>query len=209
MPQVPNAEALVVASHNPGKMTEIGRLLADLPVRLLSLRDLPDAPQLTEPHHTFEENAIEKAATTARASGHLALADDSGLVVPALGGAPGVTSSRVARSDSERIKWLLDKMREMQGDQRKAYFVCVVALAAPTGEILGTWTGRVDGLIAQQPRGAGGFGYDPMFWYPPVDQTFAQMSAQCKNAVSHRGEALRAFASDLPDILSRYKLDSN
>ena len=192
---------IVVASYNSDKVTEIRQLLKDLPVCVLSLRDLPEPPELTEPYSTFAQNAAEKAVTTARATGHLALADDSGLVVPALAGVPGVNSSRVAPTDPERIAWLLDRMSELQGDERQAYFVCVAVAAAPSGEIQGTWQGRVDGIITKEPRGEGGFGYDPVFLYPPDDQTFAELTTQRKNNVSHRGQALRAFAPDLTDIL--------
>ncbi len=192
---------LLVASQNPGKVAEIRGLLAAVPLQVISLADLPRPPQLTEPYDTFAGNAQHKAATAARASGYLAVADDSGLVVPALDGAPGIRSSRVADSDPERIRWLLEEMRDLTGEQCAAYFVCVIALANLHGEMLGTWQGRVDGLIIPQPQGEGGFGYDPIFLYPPTQQTFAQMTAQEKNDVSHRGQALRAFARDLPAIL--------
>ena len=208
MTQGADSEVLVVASRNPGKVEEIRRLLAHLPAKVVALSELAGAPQLNEPHFTFAENAVAKATTAARATGHLALADDSGLVVPALGGAPGVRSSRVAASDDERIRWLLTQMRALQGEQRRAHFVCVAALVAPGGEVLGTWTDRVEGLITHEPQGQGGFGYDPVFFYDPAKQTFGQMSAEHKNSVSHRGKALRAFVRDLPDVLRRYKANS-
>jgi len=194
---------IVVASYNADKVAEIRQLLKSLQVRLLSLWDWPDPPELTEPYSTFAQNAAEKALTTARATGHLALADDSGLIVPALAGAPGVHSSRVAPTDAERIEWLLGEMNSLPGDQRQAHFVCVVAVATPSGEVLGTWEGRVNGIITEEPRGDGGFGYDPVFFYPPDDCTFAQMTTERKNSVSHRGQALRALAQDLPGILGR------
>jgi len=197
---------LLVASYNLTKVEEIRRLLQDLPVEVVSLQDLAHPPKLSEPHSTFIQNAAEKATIAARATGRLALADDSGLVVPALDGSPGVHSSRVADTDPERIQWLLSRMAGLQGDQRQAYFVCVAALAAPDGEALGTWQGRVDGVITHEPQGAGGFGYDPVFFYPPDNQTFAQMSPERKNQVSHRGQALRAFAQDLPDILTKFTM---
>ncbi len=196
------ANCIVVASYNPGKVEEIRQVLADFPLQVLSLDDLPDPPQLNEPYPSFAQNAAEKAVTTARATGYVALADDSGLVVPALDGAPGTRSSRVAATDGERIKWLLDAMDEIPADERNAYFVCIMVLADTTGQILGTWQGRVDGTITAQPRGEGGFGYDPVFLYPPDGQTFAEMTTERKNQVSHRGQALRAFVGDLPDVLS-------
>ncbi len=192
---------LLVASENPDKVTEIRQLLAGVALRVLSLADLAHPPQLGEPYDTFADNAKHKAITAACASGYLAVADDSGLVVPALGGAPGILSSRVADSDPERIRWLLDQMKEITGEQRAAYFVCVIALASRHSEILGTWQGRVDGVITEQPRGEGGFGYDPVFFYPPAQRTFAEMSPWEKNEVSHRGRALRSFARDLPTII--------
>jgi len=198
---VSRPNVLLVASENPGKVAEIRQLLAAVPLQVISLADLPSPPQLSEPYNTFAGNAQHKAATAARATVYLTVADDSGLVVPALDGAPGIRSSRVADSDPERIRWLLDEMKDLTGEQRAAYFVCVIALANLHGEMIGTWQGRVDGLIIRQPQGEGGFGYDPVFLYPPAQQTFAQMTAEEKNDVSHRGQALRNFARDLPAIL--------
>ncbi len=194
-------EILLVASENPDKVAEIRQLLAGMALRVLSLADLPQPPQLSEPYDTFTGNAKHKAITAAGASGYLTVADDSGLVVPALDGAPGIHSSRVAASDPERIRWLLNEMKDLTSEQRAAYFVCVIALANLHGEMLGTWQGRVDGIITHQPQGEGGFGYDPIFLYPPAQQTFAEMTAQEKNEVSHRGQALRSFTRDLPTIL--------
>ena len=171
-------EVLLVASGNPGKVAEIRGLLAAVPLQVISLADLPRPPQLTEPYDTFAGNAQHKAATAARASGYLTVADDSGLVVPTLDGAPGIRSSRVADSDPGRIRWLLEEMKNLTGEQRTAYFVCVIALANLHGELIGTWPWRVDGIIIPQPQGEGGFGYDPVFLYPPTQQTFAQMTAQ-------------------------------
>jgi len=194
-------EILLVASENPDKVAEIRQLLAGMTLRVLSLADLPHPPQLSEPYDTFIGNAKHKAITAAGASGYLTIADDSGLVVPALDGAPGIRSSRVADSDPERIRWLLDQMTDLSGEQRAAYFVCVIALANPHGEMMGTWQGRVDGVITPQPQGEGGFGYDPVFFYPPAQRTFAEMSPWEKNEVSHRGQALHSFARALPTIL--------
>ena len=208
MSGVSRPEVLLVASENAGKVAEIRRLLAAVPLQVISLADLPRPPQISEPYDTFAGNAQHKAATAARATGELAVADDSGLVVPALHGAPGVRSSRVADSDAERIRWLLEEMKGLTGEQRAVYFVCVIALASPHGEMLGTWQGHVDGLIIRQPQGEGGFGYDPVFLYPPTQQTFAQMTAEEKNDVSHRGQALRDFARDLPAILKDIASDN-
>ena len=193
-------EILLIASENSDKVAEIRQLLAGMALRVLSLADLPHPPQLSEPCDTFTGNAKHKAITAAGASGYLTVADDSGLVVPALDGAPGIRSRRVADSDPERIRWLLDQTTDLASEQRAAYFVCVIALASPHGEMLGTWQGRVDGIIIPQPQGEGGFGYDPVFFYPPARKTFAQMTSQEKNEVSHRGQALHSFARDLPTI---------
>ncbi len=208
MSGVSRPEVLLVASENPGKVAEIRGLLTAVPLQVISLADLPSSPHLSEPYDTFAGNAQHKAATAACANGYLAVADDSGLVVPALDGAPGIRSSRVADSDAERIGWLLEEMKDLTGEQRAAYFVCVTALADLHGEMLGTWQGRVDGIIIAQPQGEGGFGYDPVFLYPPTQQTFAQMSSQEKNDASHRGQALRAFARDLPAILNDIASDN-
>jgi len=208
MSGVSRPEVLLVASENPNKVAEIRGLLAAVPLQVISLADLPRPPRLSEPYDTFAGNAQHKAATAARVSGYLAVADDSGLVVPALDGAPGIRSSRVADSDPGRIRWLLNEMKDLTGEQRAAYFVCVIALANLHGEMLGTWPGRVDGIIISQPQGEGGFGYDPVFLYPPTQQTFAQMTAQEKNDVSHRGQALRDFARDLPAILNDIASDN-
>ena len=201
-------EILLVASENPGKVAEIRGLLAAVPLQVISLADLPRPPHLSEPYDTFGGNAQHKAAAAARASGYLTVADDSGLVVPALDGAPGIRSSRVADSDPERIRWLLDEMKGLTGEQRAAHFVCVIALADRHGQMLGMGEGLVEGTITTEPRGESGFGYDPVFLYPPTGKTFAQMTAEEKNEVSHRGRALRAFARDLPAILNDIASDN-
>ena len=208
MSGVSRPEILLVASENPGKVAEIRRLLAAVPLQVISLADLPRPPQLGEPYDTFAGNAQHKAATAARASGYLTVADDSGLVVPALDGAPGIRSSRVADSDPERIRWLLGQMTALASDQRAAYFICTIALADRQRGVLGTWQGQVEGTITTEPQGEGGFGYDPVFLYPPTGKTFAQMTAEEKNEVSHRGRALRAFARDLPAILNDIASDN-
>jgi XTP/dITP diphosphohydrolase len=192
---------LVVASGNLGKVREITRLLAGLDVAVLSLADFPEVPEVPEPHDTFAANAVAKAVAVARATQGLALADDSGLCVDVLDGAPGVLSARVAKDDAGRIAWLLDKLRDTPTAQRTARFVCVVAVATPVGAVR-TWEGRVEGLIAEAPRGEGGFGYDPVFLVPDLGRTFAELAADEKNAISHRGKALRlaweALRQDIP-----------
>jgi len=192
---------LVVASRNLGKVREITRLLADLDVTVLSLAGFPDVPEVAEPHDNFAANAVEKAVAVARATNSLALADDSGLCVDALDGAPGVLSARVAETDAGRIAWLLDRLRDTPPARRSARFVCAVAVATPDG-VARTWEGRVAGVIAAAPRGEGGFGYDPVFLVPDLGRTFAELTADEKNAISHRGQALRlarkALRQDIP-----------
>lgn len=191
---------LVVATRNQGKLQEIAELLEGLSVEVLSLVDFPDAPEVEEPHDTFCENACEKALAIAAATGHWALADDSGLEVDALGGLPGVKSARVAETDPERIAWLLERLAAIAPQDRQARFVCCIALASP-GNILGTWQETVEGLIADAPEGENGFGFDPVFIYPPAGRTFARLSREEKSAVSHRGKALRAFRRDFEAML--------
>jgi XTP/dITP diphosphohydrolase len=189
---------LLVATANAGKVREIALLLVNLPLEVVGLDVVPDMPELPEPHATFAGNATSKAVAAAAHVGCLALADDSGLEVPALGGRPGVYSSRYAPSDPERIARLLNELRDLRGEQRRARFRCMIALADPTGS-RGLWEGTVEGSIATAPRGRQGFGFDPVFLYG--DQTFAEMSPDEKGRVSHRGEALRAFVRDLPGCL--------
>ena len=192
---------LLLASHNPGKARELAALLAGLPLRVCSLADYPAVSLPPETGAAYGENAALKARAAAQAGVCWALGDDSGLEVPALGGAPGLRSSRVAPSDPERIAWLLERMRDLPEDRRPARFVCALALADEGGELLGAWEGTAEGLVLPEPRGSGGFGYDPVFLYPPAGLTFAEMTAEQKAAVSHRGAALRAFRSALPDLL--------
>lgn len=191
---------LLVASSNPGKVAEIRRLLKPHDIQVIGLADLSDPPVLQEPYESFEENACAKASQGAEHVSMPALADDSGLVVDALDGRPGVRSSRYADTDAARIRRLLDEMTDVAPTHRGARFVCVVALAGPAG-IMGMWRGVVEGRIATEPVGNSGFGYDPVFYYPPTGQTFAQMSEEEKNRVSHRGRALGKMLEDLPAIL--------
>lgn len=202
---------LVVASTNKGKIAEIRRLLAGHPVEIVGLDAYPGAPELPEPYDTFAENAGSKALAAAEYCAQeepegshpcLALADDSGLMVAGLGGRPGVLSARYAPTDEERIARLLDEMKGLEGEARRAQFVCAIALARP-GQLLGFWEERCEGQIAEAPRGEQGFGFDPVFLYG--DRTFAEMSAEEKNAVSHRGKAMRAFVADFAEMIHELK----
>lgn len=189
---------LLVASANRGKIAEITQLLADLPVEVVGLDAYPDFAPSEEPYDTFAENAAHKAEEAARHAGCLALADDSGLEVQALGGRPGVFSARYGPDEVARNERLLAELALRPGADRAARFVCVVALASPE-RLLGTWTGTVAGTITPEPRGTQGFGYDPVFEYE--GRTFAEMSREEKGAVSHRGRALQAFRAALPELL--------
>lgn len=186
---------LVIATKNAGKLREVAAYLdgAGAGVELLSLADFSGFPDIEENGGTFLENALIKARTVASVTGLPALADDSGLVVDALDGAPGVRSARFAPTDAERNAKLLVMLDTVPDDARTARFVCALAFVGPDGS---EWTteGVCEGTIARKPIGEDGFGYDPIFYYPPLDATFAQLPRDMKNSVSHRGIALRAFA---------------
>ena len=181
---------LVVATKNAGKAAEVAHALADLPYEIVSLSDYADAPDIEETGTTFVENAVVKATSYARFSGELTLADDSGLEVDALDGAPGVLSSRFAPTDPERISRLLELLKDVPDDKRTARFRCAVAIAEPDGRVQ-TCEGTVEGIISREPAGTHGFGYDPVFYLPDRSLTMAQLTREEKNAISHRGQALR------------------
>ena len=189
---------LLLASQNPGKLNEMRLLVAGLPFRVLGPRDLGLHRSPDETGETFLENATIKALAYARQSGLLTVADDSGLSVDALGGAPGLYSSRFGgedASDLDRNRLLLEKLRGVPRERRGARFTSAVA-AARGGEVLFRAQESVEGLIADEMRGENGFGYDPLFFYPPFDRTFGELARQEKDRVSHRGKAfarLREF----------------
>ncbi len=196
-------QQLLIATKNQGKMREYRDLLAHLPIEILSLTDVGIDAEVEETGATFAENAILKARTYAQLSGLLTWADDSGLAVDALDGWPGVHSARHAglhATDATRIDILLKRLASTPPEQRGAAFHCVVAIAAPTGS---TWTaeGVCRGVILERPLGSGGFGYDPIFFVPELGKTFAQLSPQEKNAISHRGIASRQAALLLTKLL--------
>ena len=184
---------LVLATRNEGKVREIGELLKDQNgVELLSLRNYPDAPDVVEDGKTYEENAIKKASILAEYTGHLTIADDSGLAVDALDGAPGVHSARYAgenASDEDRIVKLLDALRDVPDDRRSGRFVCAVAIAEPLDQAQ-IVRGVCEGRIIRTPRGTAGFGYDPIFVPMGYDKTFAELGDEIKNQISHRAKAL-------------------
>lgn len=195
--------SLLLGTRNPGKVIEITSILAGSGWSFSSLREFPDVGEAEENFVTFAENAIAKASFYASATGLCALADDSGLEVEALGGAPGVFSARYAgadASDADRRTLLLSELAKVGDSNRRARFVAVVAIATPTGEILNISEGICNGTITFSPRGTGGFGYDPLFMPDGYTQTFAELPDTIKNQISHRARALvgiREFLSQL------------
>jgi XTP/dITP diphosphohydrolase len=192
---------LVIATRNKGKTKEIKALLKDFPVNIKNLDDFGPIPHLEEDGDTFDENAYKKASFAARILGLPALADDSGLIVEALDGAPGIHSARYAgenATDEQRYLKLLDDMKGKSN--RKAAFECVISIAMPTGPAL-TYEARCEGLITTEPAGSNGFGYDPVFFYPPYNKTFAQITGKEKNRISHRGKALAELKSEFDKVL--------
>ena len=198
---MPSQTTLVLATRNQGKTTEIRGLLKDYPLDIRNLDDFGPIPPIVEDGDTFEANAYKKASLTARYLGHPALADDSGLVVDALDGAPGVLSARYAgedASDEQRYLKLLEELGETEN--RKAHFQCVLSLAVPTGPAL-TYEARCEGIITRQPSGSSGFGYDPVFFYPEFGRTFAEMTMEEKSSVSHRGKALVELIAEFDNVM--------
>jgi XTP/dITP diphosphohydrolase len=193
---------VVLATTNTGKIFELTRALSSLGIQTQGLDDLAGNDEV-ETGSTFEENALLKARHYHGLSGLITIADDSGLEVQALGGAPGVRSARYAgpnATDSERTRRLLQEMRKREVSDRAARFVCAAAIAWNEGERV--FVGTVDGVILNEPRGKCGFGYDPVFYYPPIRKTFAELEPDEKWEVSHRGKAFRLLA----DWLARTKL---
>jgi XTP/dITP diphosphohydrolase len=187
------APTLLVATTNPGKLREIAGILADVPVRLITLNDYPSVAEPEETGQTFAENARLKARYYAHATGHLSVADDSGLEIAALGGAPGVHSARWHGTDyPAKFRKIQELFRERGVAGSAARFVCAIALAQDD-QILFEASGTVEGEIVAEPRGSNGFGYDPIFFYPPFGCTLAELDQARKSAVSHRGKAFRAL----------------
>ncbi len=194
--------SLIVATRNSGKLQEILQVLGP-GIDLESLADFPQIPEILEDGDTFEANAAKKARTVVRHTGRPALADDSGLEVDALDGAPGIYSARFAgegatdETNNARLLHLLDGIPE---DKRTARFRCVIAIATPDGTVR-TAEGCCEGQILHQPRGSGGFGYDPLFLLPERGLTFSELPPEKKNRISHRGRALRAARSLILEAL--------
>lgn len=197
---------LLIATTNPGKIREVAGYLEGLDGwELISLRDLPPGDDIPEDGETFEANAVAKAVGYGKVHGGLTLADDSGICVDALGGAPGVQSARYGGphlDDPGRVRYLLEQIAGVSEDRRTARFQCVLALARGDG-LLATFHGVVEGRLLRESRGGGGFGYDPVFFHEPSGRTFAELTREEKARVSHRGQALRRlrrWLEEHPDI---------
>ncbi|MCC7417960.1 MAG: non-canonical purine NTP pyrophosphatase [Acidobacteria bacterium] len=195
---------LVVATTNAGKVREIVSLLRGVPFAIVTIGDWPPAPAPDEAGTTFEENARQKALHYAAITGELTVAEDSGLEIDALGGQPGVESARYGgegTSYPQKFALIYEGLRARGGAASGARFVCALALAR-AGRVIYEARGTVEGLVAPEPKGAGGFGYDPIFYYPPFGQTLAEAGADRKASVSHRGEAFRKLRTFLTAGLS-------
>lgn len=195
---------IILATKNKGKVKEFVQLLAGMPVEVLSLNDLAGIPEIEETGSTFEENAALKAKTVAKITGLITVADDSGLEVDALGGAPGVYSARYAgekADDAANNAKLLEALGPLPLSERTARFRSCIAIATPQGECYFA-QGVCEGLIGFEPQGKQGFGYDPLFLIPEKNCTMAQLSLEEKNQISHRGKAFRKARAILAEILS-------
>lgn len=202
---------LALATSNPGKILEMKAVLSGLPLRLLTKEEFTTWPELEESGNTFEENALAKAVELSRWSGMPAIADDSGLEVEWLGGAPGVLSARYAGEqgdDAANIARLLSEMEGVPRGKRGARFVCVIALAGPRGDSL-CFRETCEGSIAERPRGGGGFGYDPVFVPAGMRRTMAELPLEKKNAISHRGKALRKLRAMLESGEPRWLFEAS
>jgi XTP/dITP diphosphohydrolase len=197
---------LLVDTTNRGKLDEVQGYLKRLSLKTVGLPSLERWPAVVEDGATYEANALKKARTLAQYSGYLTLADDSGLEVDALNGAPGIYSARYCgeeANDQKNNEKLLEALRQVSEEKRTARFVCVLALCAPQSRGAREWTvrGSCEGRITFTPKGQNGFGYDPIFFYPELDKTFGEIDREAKATVSHRGKALRKLAEILPLIV--------
>lgn len=193
---------LIAATKNKGKLEEIAQLLAQLPCDIVSMVEAGIEDDIDEIGSTFEENALIKARSVWKSAGGIVIADDSGLEVDYLNGAPGVYSARYAgegATDADRNRKLLDALANVPADKRTGRFVCVIAVVFPKGSSM-TVRGTCEGYIASEPAGSNGFGYDPLFYVPEIGLTIAQMEADMKNSISHRGNALRKMVEELESV---------
>ncbi len=196
---------LVIGSFNKKKLVELTDLLGDLPLEIVNLSSFPSVKVVDETGNTFTENAHLKASQYAKLVGEYVLAEDSGLVVPELKGAPGVISAHYAGKhgdDQGNNTKLLAELANTPGDQRHAYYICIAALASPTGEIISTTEGRCHGRILRAARGDGGFGYDPLFEVTEFHKTFGELSLRVKQALSHRAKAVMQLRPTIRKVVS-------
>jgi XTP/dITP diphosphohydrolase len=195
---------VVIATRNPGTVVELRRILEPYDVDLVDLGAFPDAPDVAETGDSFAANALLKAHAVAEATGLVAVADDSGLAVDALGGMPGIFSARWSGrhgDDAANLQLVLAQLADVPDERRGAAFICAAAAASPDGGEL-VVEGRMSGSLIRAPRGSNGFGYDPVFVPVDEDRTTAEMSAADKDAISHRGRAFRALAPRLAELLA-------
>ncbi|HDD43290.1 MAG TPA: XTP/dITP diphosphatase [Candidatus Desulfofervidus auxilii] len=198
---------LVLATRNKGKIKEIKALLSDMSIEILSLSDFKNIPKIPETGKSFLENAINKAKTVAYLTGYWALADDSGLCVDYLNGAPGIYSARFAgenATDKENNEKLLRLLKDVSWEKRKAAFICIIALCNKEGKCI-TCEGKCEGIITFEPKGEYGFGYDPIFFVPAYKKTMAELPPEIKNRISHRAKALEKMKEILKKILKEEK----
>jgi XTP/dITP diphosphohydrolase len=196
-------QKIIFATSNEGKMKEIREILGDLDVELLSLKDAILSPDIEENGATFEENAIIKAKQVMELTGEIVLADDSGLEVDYLDKAPGIYSARFMGENTSYViknQYIIDQLARAKDEERSARFVCAIACAFPDGEVI-TRRAAIEGFIAKEISGSGGFGYDPIFYVPEYNCTTAQMPSGLKNEISHRGKALIAMKEEIRKYL--------
>lgn len=183
---------IIFATTNENKVREVNMMMEDFDVELCTMKQAGVDVDIVEDGVTFEENAIIKAKTIMEITGEIAIADDSGLEVDYLDGAPGIYSARFLGEDTSydiKNQYIIDKLKDAKGSERSARFVCAMAVAFPNGEIL-TCKGTIEGVIAYEQKGKNGFGYDPIVYVPEFEMTTGEMSPQLKNSISHRGKAL-------------------
>ncbi len=199
---------LLLATSNQGKMREYRELLKGVPFDLIGLSDRGIKDLVSEDYDTYQENALHKATYYGSITGLITLADDSGLEVDALDGEPGVRSARYAGEracDAERVRFLLDKMKDIPGEKRTARFKCVIAIARPQGKT-DLFFGQCEGIISFEPGGKNGFGYDPVFYFPEMGRTMAELEPEVKNRISHRAIAAQKAAVMLKELAGKAAL---
>ena len=190
---------MIFATTNQGKVREIKAILGDIGEDILSLKEAGISVDIVEDGTTFEENAIIKAKAIMELTGQIVLADDSGLEVDAMNKEPGIYSARFMGEDTpyeEKNRAIIDRLKDVEGEDRSARFVCVLAAAFPNGEVI-TTRGTIEGVIAHEPAGSNGFGYDPIVYVPEYGMTTGQMEPEMKNKISHRGKALELMKEKL------------